>query len=291
MVALLIVHITCCSSYIYGFTLNVGYIHKTNTYPLNVGLTFLLLKCQFTQAKLSRSCLLALASVHVFIQLFQCQRSVIRFILGKFYTRRTQDVFKYAKSVYLCKYIVMDSLACRHIVTAVTLQLQSMIKGKSSLLNRGSSRIDVARRIPSLIAKLIVDYDWIGNVIDYDTSHFCSVDSITITQKTVIDCNRLRSGEGGVQPTIFCIFNHCYFISSPNNLKNCHIIKQLYIHNIMPKHENTAFQKTFYNQFKKGTFSVPFHGAHSTRAWGTPDRSKNDGLHALHNVNLISHVK
>jgi len=81
----------------------------------------------------------------------------------------------------------MDSLACRHIVTAVTLQLQSMIKGKSSLQNRGSSRIDVARRIPYLIAKLIVDYDWIRNVIDYDTSHFWSVELITITQKIVID--------------------------------------------------------------------------------------------------------
>jgi len=162
----------------------------------------------------------------------------------------------------------MDSLACRHIVTAVTLQLQSTIKGKSSLQNRGSSRIDVARRIPYLIAKLIVDYDWIRNVIDYDTSHFWSVELITITQKIVIDCNRLRLGEGGVQSTIFCIFNHCYFISSPNKLTICHTIKQLYIHNIMPKHENTAFQKTFYNQFKKGTFSVE-----CPHAWGTLDTS------------------
>jgi len=29
----------------------------------------------------------------------------------------------------------------------------------------------------------------------------------------------------------FCIFDHCYFISSPNKLKICHTIKQLYIHN------------------------------------------------------------
>jgi len=28
------------------------------------------------------------------------------------------------------------------------------------------------------------------------------------------------------------------------------------IHSIMPKHENNALQKKFYNQFKKGTFSV-----------------------------------
>ena len=70
-------------------------------------------------------------------------------------------------------------------------------------------------------------------------------------------------GEGGVQSTRFCIFNHCYFISSPNKLKICQTIKQLYIHKIMPKHENNAFQKIFYNQYKKGTFSVecaPCHG-------------------------------
>ena len=63
-------------------------------------------------------------------------------------------------------------------------------------------------------------------------------------------------GEGGVQSTLFCIFNHCYFISSLNKLKICHTIKQLYIHNIMPKHENNDLQKNFYNRFKKGTFSV-----------------------------------
>jgi len=70
------------------------YIHKTNTYPRNVRLTFLLLKCQFSQAKLSRSCLLFLALVRVFIQLFQCHHSLARFILAKFYTHRTENVFK-----------------------------------------------------------------------------------------------------------------------------------------------------------------------------------------------------
>jgi len=74
--------------------------------------------------------------------------------------------------------------------------------------------------------------------------------------------------EGGVQSTLFCIFNHCYFISSQNKLKICHTIKQLYIHNIMPKHENNSLQKKFYNQFKKGTFSVE-----CAHAWGTLDMS------------------
>ena len=62
--------------------------------------------------------------------------------------------------------------------------------------------------------------------------------------------------EGGVQPTFFCFFNHCYFNSSPNKLKICQTVKQLYIYNIMPKHENNALQKKIYNQFEKGTFSV-----------------------------------
>jgi len=78
----------------------------------------------------------------------------------------------------------------------------------------------------------------------------------------------LANGEGGVQSTLFCIFNHCYFISSPNKLKICHTRKQFYTHNIMPKHENNALQKKFYNQLKKGTFSVD--GAH---AWDTLDMS------------------
>jgi len=47
-----------------------------------------------------------------------------------------------------------------------------------------------------------------------------------------------------------------YSISSPNNLKICHTIKELYIHNIMTKHENNTLQKKIYNQFEKGTFSV-----------------------------------
>jgi len=81
-------------------------------------------------------------------------------------------------------------------------------------------------------------------------------------------------GEGWVESTLFCIFNHYYFISSPNKLKICHTIKQLSIHNIMPKHENNILQKKFYNQFKKGTFSVECapctghtrheHGVHQT---------------------------
>jgi len=54
-------------------------------------------------------------------------------------------------------------------------------------------------------------------------------------------------GEGGVQSTLFCIFNHCYFSSSPKKLKICHRIKQPYTQNIMTKHENNAFQKKFYN--------------------------------------------
>jgi len=36
----------------------------------------------------------------------------------------------------------------------------------------------------------------------------------------------------------------------------------------MPKHENNAFQKTIYNQFKKGTFSVE-----CAHAWGILDMS------------------
>jgi len=67
---------------------------------------------------------------------------------------------------------------------------------------------------------------------------------------------RFADVEGGVQSTLFCNFSHCYFISSPNKLKVCHTIKQLYIHNVMLNHENNAFQKKIYNQFKKGTFSV-----------------------------------
>jgi len=77
----------------------------------------------------------------------------------------------------------------------------------------------------------------------------------------------VQVGEGWVRSILFCIFDHCYFISSPNKLKIYHTIKQLYIHNIMPKHENNALQKKFYNQFKKSNFSVEPH------AWGTLDMS------------------
>ena len=34
-----IIHIAYCGTFIYGFTLNVAYIHKTNTYPCSVSLT------------------------------------------------------------------------------------------------------------------------------------------------------------------------------------------------------------------------------------------------------------
>jgi len=49
-------------------------------------------------------------------------------------------------------------------------------------------------------------------------------------------------------------------------LKICHTIKQLYIHNIMPKHENNALQKNFTINLKKELFlsNVPL-------AWGTLD--------------------
>ena len=63
-------------------------------------------------------------------------------------------------------------------------------------------------------------------------------------------------GEDGIQSTLKCIFNDCYFISRLNNLKISHTIKQLYIHNLMPKHENNTLHKKFYNQYKKGTFAV-----------------------------------
>jgi len=62
--------------------------------------------------------------------------------------------------------------------------------------------------------------------------------------------------EGGVQSTLFFVFNHSYFISSPNKLKICHTIKQHYTQDITPKHENCDIQKKFYNQFKKGIFTV-----------------------------------
>ena len=64
-----------------------------------------------------------------------------------------------------------------------------------------------------------------------------------------------RRGRWGAVDT-FCILNHCSFISSPNKLKFCHTINQLYIQNIMPKHENNAIQKKMYNQFKKDIFFV-----------------------------------
>jgi len=35
---------------------------------------------------------------------------------------------------------------------------------------------------------------------------------------------------------LFCISNHCYFNLSPNKLNFCHIMKQLFKHNSMPKY-------------------------------------------------------
>jgi len=55
-------------------------------------------------------------------------------------------------------------------------------------------------------------------------------------------------------------------MSSPNKLKICHTIKQLYADNTMPKHENNALQKKCNHQLKKVLFL-------STRAWGTLDWS------------------
>jgi len=75
-------------------------------------------------------------------------------------------------------------------------------------------------------------------------------------------------GEGGVQSTLICIFNHCYFISSPNKLKICHTIKQLYIHNIMVKHPKMTFRKNFTINLKRVLFlSSVCH------AWGALDMS------------------
>jgi len=74
--------------------------------------------------------------------------------------------------------------------------------------------------------------------------------------KQITDEESMPYVEGGVHPTLFCIFNHCYFIFSQNKLNICHTIKQLYIHNFMPKHENNAIQKIFYNRFKISAFFV-----------------------------------
>ena len=82
----------------------------------------------------------------------------------------------------------------------------------------------------------------------------CKYDFLFGWDSRTEDEDAYELGEGRVQLTLFCSFYHCYFISSPNNLKICHTIKQLYIHNIMPNHECNTLHKKFYNQFKKGTF-------------------------------------
>jgi len=98
----------------------------------------------------------------------------------------------------------------------------------------------------------------------YTWPHTLAITWIPLHQESAT----VHLGESGVQSTLFCILNHCYFISSPNKLKICHTIKQLYIHNIMPQHENNALQKKICNQFKNGTFSVE-----CAHAWGTLDMS------------------
>jgi len=75
--------------------------------------------------------------------------------------------------------------------------------------------------------------------------------------------------EGGVQSTFFCIFNHCYFISSPNKLKIClcHTIRQLYsIYKISCKNIKTHSRKNFTTDLNRYIFCriCPMPGAHST---------------------------
>ena len=100
-------------------------------------------------------------------------------------------------------------------------------------------------------------------------------------------CTKQYVGECGLQSTLFCIFNHSYFISSPNKLKICHTMKQLlkichtmkqllhtmkqlYIHNIMPKHESNVLQKNFTTNLKRVLFCwmCTMPGVHSTWALG-----------------------
>jgi len=42
--------------------------------------------------------------------------------------------------------------------------------------------------------------------------------------KQITDEESMPYVEGGVHPTLFCIFNHCYFIFSQNKLNICHTI-------------------------------------------------------------------
>jgi len=78
----------------------------------------------------------------------------------------------------------------------------------------------------------------------------------------------MKVGEGGVQSALFYIFNHCYFVSSPNKLKICHTMKKLYIHNIMPNMKTKPIRKSFTISLKKvlSLSSVP-------HSWGTLDMS------------------
>ena len=113
------------------------YINKTNTYPRNVRLTFLLPKCQFIQAKLFRSCWLFLAKVSVLLQCFSCQHSLASFIQAKFYMRRTEDEFKYAKPVYLSHWWIhlraslVSLIDCDYSKTCNRLRLPHVWKGQT----------------------------------------------------------------------------------------------------------------------------------------------------------------
>jgi len=66
---------------------------------------------------------------------------------------------------------------------------------------------------------------------------------------------RVHRGRWGTVDT-FLHFQPLLLYFKSKQAQICHTIKQLYIHNIMSKHENNAFQKKFYNQFQKSTFSV-----------------------------------
>jgi len=110
-------------------------------------------------------------------------------------------------------------------------------------------------------------------------SHLNVKSKIVLSRKNMIETshaseiNEIALGESGVQLTLFYIFNHCYFISRTNKLKICHKIKQLYIHNIMPKYKNNAFHKKFYNKLKKVLFLIDEAGLMSQ--WGWANVSQN----------------
>jgi len=65
-------------------------------------------------------------------------------------------------------------------------------------------------------------------------------------------------GEGGVQSTLFYIFNYCYFISSPNKLKFCHKIKKLCIHISCQNMKTTPSRKKIAINLKRVLFLSRF---------------------------------